>query len=274
MLKVSQLFIYPIKSMGGIEVDSALVTDRGFQYDRRWMLVDENNVFISQREVPQMALMKIKITAAGLEVYHQPKSSTITIPFKPQTEKFTTVFIWDDNCIAQYVGHETDKWFQEMLGIKCRLVFMPDSSFRPTDYKYTPHGHVTSLSDGYPFLVIGQASLDELNSRLPEPLSMNRFRPNIVFTGAEPFAEDQMKELTIGNILFKGVKLCARCPITTIDQGTGERQKEPLKLLSTFRKRDNKVYFGQNLIHEGIGAITRGDELRIIERHDDERFFI
>ena len=274
MLKVSRLFIYPVKSMGGIEVSTALVTDRGFQHDRRWILVDAHNRFISQREVPEMALLQVTLTEAGLLVSYKKHSSSILIPFQPQTDEFAEVIIWDDQCPGQFVSHEADLWFSEILGINCRLVYMPDNSIRPTEAEYTPVGHITSLSDGYPFLLVGQASLDDLNQRLDEPLPMDRFRPNIVFTGGEPFAEDLMKSFTIGNIQFNGVKLCARCPVTTIDQETGERGKEPLKLLSAYRKRNNKVYFGQNLIHEGKGEINVGDEIKVYQFNEEERFFI
>ena len=274
MLKVSQLIIYPIKSMGGIELNTARVTDRGFQFDRRWMLVDPHNRFISQREVPEMALLQVTIAEAGLKVSYIGHNLPVMIPFQPQTDEFADVIIWDDQCPGQFVSDEADHWFSEILGINCRLVYMPDSSIRPTEAKYTPEGHVTSLSDGYPFLLVGQASLDDLNQRLDEPLPMDRFRPNIVFTGGEPFAEDLMKRFSIGNIQFNGVKLCARCPVTTIDQQTGARGKEPLKLLSAYRKRNNKVYFGQNLIHEGRGEISVGDEINVYQFNDEERFFI
>ncbi len=260
--------------MGGISVKSALVTDRGFENDRRWMLVDEHNRFISQREVAEMALLEVTITDAGLTVRKKGRHSSVMIPFKPQTNEFAEVIIWDDQCPAQFVSPEADLWFKNTLGINCRLVYMPDSSFRATEAEYTPTGYLTSLSDGYPFLLVGQASLDDLNKHLSEPLPMGRFRPNIVFTGGEAFAEDLMKSITIGDILFNGVKLCARCPVTTIDQDTGERGKEPLKLLSAYRKRNNKVYFGQNLIHDGAGTISLGDEIHVLQFNDEERFFI
>jgi uncharacterized protein len=274
MLQVSELFVYPIKSMAGIPVNKAWVTDRGFEYDRRWMLVDENNRFISQREVPEMALMKIKISDQGLDVTYQPKSSSIIIPFEPQTDEFAEVTIWDDTCPGQFVSREVDKWFGDMLGIHCRLVYMPDGSIRPTDPKYTPDGHVTSYSDGYPFLIIGQAALDDLNSRLAEPLPMNRFRPNIVFTGGDPFSEDLMHSFTISDIQFHGIKLCARCPIPTIDQETLAKGKEPLKTLARYRFRDNKIFFGQNLIHEGSGEISIGDLIEVSQLHVEGRFKI
>ena len=274
MLRVSELYIYPIKSMGGIALKNARVTDRGFEYDRRWMLVDENNLFISQRDVPVMALMHIEIKEQGLQVSYPPKNSSIIIAFAPQTKEFAEVTIWDDTCTGQFVSNEADRWFSKMLGISCRLVYMPDNSHRITDQRYTSEISITSFSDAYPFLIIGQATLDDLNNRLAEPLPMNRFRPNIVFTGGEPFAEDLMHTIMVGNLKFFGVKLCARCNIPTIDQATAVAAKEPLKTLARYRFKNNKIMFGQNLVHEGSGEIAVGDELRVLKLNNDERFLI
>ena len=265
MLKVSQLFIYPIKSLGGIAVSSAVVTDRGFQYDRRWMLVDSNNCFFTQREVPQMALLQVQIMDGGLKVYHKTKiDESIVIPAVAQTSEYATVQVWSDQCKAQLVSEEIDEWFSDMLSLKCRLVYMPDTSRRRVDTRYASNKEITSLSDGYPFLIIGQSSLDELNSRLIDPLPINRFRPNIVFTGGEPYEEDRMKHFIINDIHFYGVKLCARCVITTTDQDSGVRAKEPLKTLSTYRMKNNNVYFGQNLFHEGEGSVQVGDAIEMM----------
>ena len=166
MLKVSQLYIYPVKSLGGITLDKAIVTDRGFQYDRRWMLVDYNNLFISQREINQMALMKLEVADDGIKVNYSSKNSSFTIPFKPLTNEFTDVTIWDDTCTGQFVSKEADDWFSNMLESPCRLVYMPDESERIADQKYAFDNTIVSFADGYPFLLIGQTSLDDLNTRL------------------------------------------------------------------------------------------------------------
>ncbi|HTE00252.1 MAG TPA: MOSC N-terminal beta barrel domain-containing protein [Mucilaginibacter sp.] len=272
MLLISQLFIYPIKSLAGIAVDKARVTDRGFEYDRRWMLVDLNNRFISQREVHQMALIKVQVTDKGLRVNHTTKNSSFTIPFLPATSEFADVTIWDDTCTGQFVSDEADKWFSNMLEMSCRLVYMTDETTRVTDPRYAPDDSITSFSDAYPFLLIGQASLDDLNSRLNEPLPMNRFRPNIVFTGGTPFQEDMMGTFSVGDITFYGVKLCARCVMTTIDQETAIKYKEPLKTLARYRFKDNKILFGQNLAHEGLGEVSIGDTLRVLKLNYEDRF--
>lgn len=274
MLQISGLYIYPIKSMAGISVNRGQVTDRGFEYDRRWMLVDENNLFISQREVAELALMNIDINEKGLSVTYKPGNTSISIPFQPETSEFAEVTIWDDTCTGQFVSQAADEWFSNMLNIRCRLVYMPDATHRITDQRYTSANNVTSFSDGYPFLIIGQASLDDLNSRLEKSVPMNRFRPNIVFTGGEPYSEDMMHTFEIGNIQFRGVKLCARCPIPTIDQQSLERGKEPLKTLARYRFKNNKIMFGQNLVHNSTGQIAVGDELKVLKLNYEERFLI
>lgn len=261
MLRISQLNIYPIKSLGGISVPTARLTDRGFEHDRRWLLIDPHGVQITQREVPAMALLQPAITPAGLTVTHRPTSQSIGISFEPATTDFVEVQCWDDTVTAQFVGHEADDWFCDVLKINCRLVYMPETTKRQTDLKYTDPGHFTSFADGYPFLLIGEASLEDLNSRLDQPLPMNRFRPNIVFTGGEPFQEDRLDNFSIGNIRFSGVKLCARCVITTTDQETAKKGKEPLRTLAKYRADGHKILFGQNLIHHDLGQIAVGDPL-------------
>lgn len=236
MLRVSQLFVYPIKSMGGVELTEARVTDRGFEHDRRWMLVDDNNRFLSQREFAQMALLKVSLHLDGLLVTHAVLGSHAIIPYLPETNETGSFTIWDDTVSGQYVSTDADKWFSQILNTKCRLVYMPDDSERIVDpeAKYVSEKKLTSFSDAYPFLMIGQSSLDDLNDRLEIKLPIDRFRPNIVFTGAEAYAEDTMASFTIGNIQFNGSKLCARCNVPTIDQDTAIAAKEPTRtLLST-----------------------------------------
>jgi uncharacterized protein len=272
MLNISELYIYPIKSLRGIKVSRAEVTDRGFKHDRRWMLIDENNRFISQREVATMALLKVKIEDNGLKVTFDETS--LKVPFIIGNKDVINVKIWDDECPAQLVNEESDRWFSNVLSIKCRLVYMSDESLRVTDPRYAPDGSVTSFADAYPFLLISQASLDDLNSRLEVALPIDRFRPNIVVTGGQPYQEDIMNEFAINGISFFGVKLCARCNIPTIDQQTAKAGKEPSKTMATYRLKNNKIYFGQNLIHSGTGFISVGDEVSVLSQHTEERFII
>ncbi|QEC69803.1 MOSC domain-containing protein [Panacibacter ginsenosidivorans] len=265
MLSISELYIYPVKSLGGVAVNEAKLTDRGFEHDRRWMLVDAAGKFISQREVNEMSLLRVSITDENLLIHHLHKQGHIlSVPLHNENDAPVTVNIWDDVCEATYISKEADAWFSEILSQECRLVYMPDDTRRLVDLKYAHHNEITSFSDGYPLLIIGQASLDDLNEKLTEPLPINRFRPNIVFTGGYPFQEDDMKAFEINGINFYGVKLCARCVITTIDQQTGEKNKEPLKTLSTYRMRDNKVYFGQNLLYNNTGTLHAGDKITLL----------
>ncbi len=274
MLKISELYIYPVKSLGGIKIDKAVITDRGIKYDRRWMLIDANNRFISQRECAKMALLKTRISADFLTVTNTSDNSSINIPLTPVSKEVIQVTIWDDTCSGQLVSNEIDAWFTAALEKDTRLVYMPDSTVRFTDPAYTPADSITSFSDAYPFLMIGQASLDDLNNRLNSQLPINRFRPNIVFTGGTPYQEDVMNSFTINNIAFNGVKLCARCNIITIDQVDASIGKEPTKTLACYRAKNNKIYFGQNLVHSGTGIISVGDELSVLTTHTDERFII
>lgn len=261
MLLVSELYIYPIKSLGGISLPSATLTDRGFEHDRRWMLVDEHQRFLSQRELPQMALLQVRLDGQGLIVRHRlHDQELLQIPREPSGES-CAVQVWDDTCPARWVSRQADEWFSRMLSFPCRLVYMPETSHRLVDDRYAHNQEITSFADAFPLLLIGQASLDDLNNRLSSPLPMDRFRPNIVFTGGEPYQEDDMRHFQIGGISFFGVKRCARCTITTIDQLTAEKGKEPLRTLNGYRSGNNKIYFGQNLLFEGIGTISVNDPI-------------
>jgi uncharacterized protein YcbX len=274
MFQISELYIYPIKSLGGIKLDKATVTDRGFKYDRRWMLIDDNNRFISQRECAVMALLKTSISDKFLTVTNTRTNALIKLPLVAVNQNIKIVRIWDDTCAAQSVSNEADTWFTSALGMNTRLVYMPDQTKRFTDPEYTSTDSLTSFSDAYPFMIIGQSSLDDLNRRLINSLPINRFRPNIVFIGGKPYQEDLMDSFTINNITFNGVKLCARCNIITIDQYSASTSKEPTKTLSSYRAKNNKIYFGQNLIHSGTGTISVGDELLLLTTHNQDRFII
>ena len=267
MPSVSALYIYPIKSLGGISLSSSTITKRGLEHDRRWMLVDERNEFLTQRAHPQMALLKTGIKEDSIVVYHSAdRENSITLPLHPAPKETVTVKVWDDYCEGQYAGDDINNWFSEKLGIPCKAVFMPDDSKRKLDPLYAKSEEdITGFADGYPVLMISEASLEDLNNRLDKPVPMNRFRPNIVIAGTEAFAEDTMKTFRINNSNFYGVKLCGRCIITTTDQQTAERGKEPLKTLAGYRTINNKVCFGQNVICDINGQITVGDAIDIVE---------
>lgn len=266
MYSISQLFIYPIKSLGGIKLSAAQLTDRGFQYDRRWMLVDANNSFLTQREYPVMSLLQTAIENNELIIYHKNDSTDkVAVPLHPLPKQTSKVKVWADECDALYVSDTADEWLSKKLAMPCRLVYMPDTEKRKVDVQYAQNNEITAFSDGYPLLMIGQASLDDLNSRLAEPLPMNRFRPNIVFTGGGPYDEDIMEHVVVNEIDLYGVKLCSRCTVTTIDQVNALKTKEPLKTFAQYRSMDNKVYFGQNILFKQKGTMQVGDAIKLIK---------
>jgi uncharacterized protein YcbX len=230
--------------------------------------------FYPNGKMPKCHCLKPDLESDALKVTYSADNSFIYIPFTPLKQDTVQVTIWDDTCTGQYVSDEADAWFTKKLGINCRLVYMADDSHRPTDPRYTTEGTITSFADAYPLLLIGQASLDDLNSRLTQALPMNRFRPNIVFTGGEPYSEDTMQHIIINGINIYGVKLCARCIMTTIDQATTQKSKEPLKTLSGYRRKGNKILFGQNLANIGEGILNIGDELQVISLQTEERFMV
>ena len=263
MLILSEINIYPIKSLGGISLQLSIVEERGLKYDRRWMLVDETNKFITQRIYPQMALLQVLLNDNGLLVEHKKaKSEILFIPFNYESAETKDVVIWNDLVAGSFYNSSIDDWFSDALKVKCRLVYMRDSTERIVGPKKIQN-KIVSFADAYPFLIIGQASLDDLNLKLKESLSMNRFRPNFVFTGGKPFEEDDWKTFKMVDVIFHAVKPCARCVITTTDQETAERAHEPLLTLSKYRKIDNKVMFGMNLVGESTGQITVGDKIEL-----------
>ena len=267
-LTLTHIFIYPIKSLGGISLQSAKVEERGLQFDRRWMLVDKNGMFLTQREHPQMALLQVSIKDDMLEISHKVKKiANIHLPISdtrpPTSNNLRTnsmaVNIWDDVVIAKNVSRDADSWFSEALNLDCHLVSMDKDSDRITDRKFTPEPKQVSFADAYPFLIIGQESLNELNRKLKEPLPMNRFRPNFVFNGGEPFIEDTWKDFMIGDLKFRAIKPCSRCVVTTVNQDTAEKASEPLETLAKFRKVDNKIMFGMNVICYDEGVVRVSD---------------
>lgn len=264
MLALSEINIYPIKSLTGISLQTAEVEERGLKYDRRWVLVNDTNTFFTQRDYPEMALIKVTIETEGLRLQHKTKNvKPLTIPFDFNHSKKNKIVIWNDTVDGEFYNRQIDGWFSEILGINCHLVKMPESTKRVVDKNYAKN-KIVSFADAYPFLIIGQASLDDLNSRMKTPLPMNRFRTNFVFTGGNPFEEDNWKKFKIGKLFFHAVKPCTRCVITTTDQETAERAEEPLLTLSKYRKIGNNVLFGMNLVCESTGHISVGDKIELL----------
>jgi len=264
LLTLSEINVYPIKSLGGISLQSSVVEERGLKYDRRWVLVDETNKFFTQRDFPEMALIKVEIEKDGLKLQHKTKNvEPLLVPLEFDHSKKNKVVIWNDTVDGVFYNNQIDDWFSNIIGIKCHLVKMSETTKREVDTTYAKD-KIVSFADGFPFLIIGQASLDDLNSKMEIPLPMNRFRTNFVFKGGKPFEEDEWKNFKIGEVLFEVVKPCARCVITTTNQETAERLHEPLLTLSKFRKVENKVMFGMNLVCHLTGKIRVRQQIELL----------
>ena len=265
MVSLSNLTYYPIKACRGFDVSESHVEQMGLVNDRRMMVVTPEGEFLTQRENAKLALItpvlkndSVTLSAPNFDSIHFAIQKTGTA---------WPVNIWKSkgvNAIDQ--GDECAQWISDWLGISVRLVHI-DAGFKRKlnqDYAISAEDH-TGFADGYPILIISEASLQDLNSRLDSPLPMNRFRPNIVVKDCDPFAEDTWKRIRIGTVKIALVKPCPRCVVTTIDKETLEQSKEPLKTLNTFRKKDGEVMFGMNAIPLNVGEIKVGMSVEVIE---------
>jgi uncharacterized protein YcbX len=259
-LRLSGLCVYPIKSARGIALEQAEVDQFGLQYDRRWMVVDREGQFLSQRNHPRLALVIPSIRDDRLLV-NAPGMPTLDLPIQPGDAVTTRVTVWRDTCDGSWLGEKPARWFSDFLGCSCGLVYMPSNVMRPANPLFAPAGTQVSFADAYPFLLISEQSLADLNRRLASPLPMNRFRPNLVVSGGEPYQEDGWSRIEIGGLGLRVVKPCERCVVTTTDQFTTERGQEPLRTLAKYRKRGTEVMFGQNLVHERPGSLRVGDQV-------------
>ena len=257
-MKVAALYIYPVKSLRGISLATVRVRLRGFERDRRWMLVDEDGTFFTQRTHPQLAEFEVAIAHDRLEVSFA-NTGFISIPYFAAGRREHSVRVWDDKVKALEGPEPVNKWFSRYLEKKCRLVYMPDSTMRRLNPKYSETEDAVSFADGYPVLLTSQGSLDDLSSRMGEDLPMD-----LVISGASPWDEETWQRVRVGKATFRVVKPCPRCVVTTADQKTGERGKEPLATLATFRKKDGEVFFGMNLIPDALAEISVGDEVEVL----------
>ncbi len=264
-LELSQIYIYPIKSLAGIAVQTSKVTDRGLLHDRRWMLVDLEDKFLTIREFPSLTRLQPGITSTGLSVRALDADAEILIPFGSELESTCEVTIWNATVVAHNYGQSINDWFSKYLGAACKLVYMPDNSERPVDTTsgYKPAGKITSFADAYPFLILSEASLEDLNSKCPISISVERFRPNIVFKGSEAYFEDSMTAFSINGVDFEGLENCARCGIPNVDPQTGKlnAEKEPLRTLSKYRMQNKNIEFGRNTVHSNTGEISIGNKI-------------
>lgn len=261
-MHVHSLYVYPVKSLAGIAVDSFELDDFGPVADRRWMLVDEQGRFVTQRKYPQLARVRTRLAGRSRVVVSIPEMGTFPLA---TTAEPVQVQVWKDPVQALQGAADANAAISRFCGVSLRFVYMPDDSFRRIDPAYVRENRRVGFADGFPLLVTSLASLEELNSRLEEPVSMQRFRPNIVVEGAPAWAEDGWCSLRIGSLRIHLVKRCSRCVMTTVNPETGLKDPalQPLRTLSAYRKADDGVIFGMNGVHSGSGVIRVGDAVAV-----------
>ncbi|MBX3110536.1 MAG: MOSC domain-containing protein [Fimbriimonadaceae bacterium] len=260
MPTVASVHLYPVKGMRGIDLAESVVGPRGLEGDRRWMLVGEDGRFISQRSHPRLCLFRTELRDGRLSL-RAPDGAGMEVP-TPEGGPLD-VTVWEDTCRATHVSREVDAWLTGHLGLPVRLVYMPDETVRPCSRQYTQPGDHVGFADAFPVLVASTSSLDDLNSRLDQPLPMNRFRPNIVVAGVAPFEEDTWPGFELGGVRFRAAKRCGRCAVTTTDQDTAEVGVEPLRTLAGYRHEGRAVYFGNYFVPEGSGRLAVGQTLDV-----------
>ena len=269
MVSIKEIFIYPIKGCGGIRVEHWPLDGKGLLHDRQWMLIDEHHRFVSQRELPQMALLQVSQQESFWKIMYPGATDHLLLPMDPLNGNPQQVTIWDDEVTAFTYSEVADSFFSHVLKRPVELVFFGAQSHRRVDPRFSPTEHQTRFSDGYPVLILGTASLSHLNTLLTDPIHYNRFRPNIVLQTEVAHIEDQWLSLQHADFALELVKPCARCVVTTIDQITAQKSPEPLKTLSTYRKFGQKINFGMNALVElkqPQAAIRIGQELLAAER--------
>jgi uncharacterized protein YcbX len=265
-MRIRDLFIYPLKSAAGMRVADATVDALGFAGDRRWMVVDADNLFLSQRRIPAMALIQatrlgdddLYLSAPGVRSLHAVR------PDETALEQDVTV--WQDTVRARDGGDEAAAWISALLRHRARLVYCPPTRARVVDTQYASGTERVAFADAFPLLVLGYSSVEEINGRLAAqgvpPIGVERFRPNIVVEDAEPFAEDAWTQIRVGGsdggLCIDIVKPCARCSIISVDPRTGVQGVEPMRTLATYRRRHDNVYVAQNALPRGEGRLTTG----------------
>ena len=263
-IRLSAIHLYPVKGIRGVSANQARVEKIGLQSDRRWVVVGGDGKFLSQRTHPRLARVVGKFHDRGLEL-SAPGQPLLHLDI-PREAPRMDITVWRDRMDAAAADPRADEWFSNYLGQTCRLAYMDEACHRPISSPQARPGDSVSFADGYPCLLVSTASLADLNGRLANPLPMDRFRPNLVVEGCGPFAEDNWRKFSLGDVVFRFAGLCARCSVTTVDQESGERKtNEPLQTLAGYRHNEKGVVFGVNLIPEGTGGISVGDKITILE---------
>lgn len=266
-IRLTGIRIYPLKGAGGLDLAEGVVDEFGLQGDRRWMLVEPDGTFISQRTHPRLALIRAEARSpedpsGGFRV-QAPGMEPLILPTGDPGDPMMDLRLHRDHLRGRVLEGPED-WFSHALGSPCLLTFIPTDVVRPVDPLFAP-GHRTGFSDGYPALLASEASLNDLNRHLPEPSSMRRFRPNLIVAGGNPWEEDRWRLLEFGRVELSLVKPCARCSVTTVDPDTGLRGEEPLRTMARVRGWEGKTWFGQNGVFLRTGSFRVGASVRILE---------
>ena len=261
---LAALHLFPIKSCKGLSLNELPIEEKGPKWDRRWMITDLKGCFLTQKHCPMMTFIQAKVCEDHLVVLvPSGEEYRLQIPSRGDPKE---VVVWKDLCFALDMGDEIAKVLSSFLETECRLVFMPESSKRFVNAKYSTHPHEYGFADSGPIVLISESSLEDLNSRLETQVTMQRFRPNLEVQGCAPYEEDTWKKIQIGKIVFDVVKATSRCARINIDPHTGVQGVEPLQTLSTYRKGEKGIFFGQMLIPQNQGILKKGDLLTVLER--------
>ncbi len=266
---VTHLYIYPIKSLGAVSLRESILENEGLRGDRRFMLVDSKGMFITQRTRPALTRFVLSETAGGFTVKDAVTGLVKELSWEPALGSWIPVEIWEDQLLAREVLEGWSEWFSAALSEEVKLVRITPEQPRLMKVKYqTELATTTSFADSLPLLLVSSGSYAALQERLEEPVDQLRFRPNIIVSSLESFAEDTWAELKIGEVSLSGAKPCARCPLVNVDPSTGESDKKTLKALALFRTLNHKVYFGQQFVPMSVGKIQVGMEVQVIQSKD------
>ena len=263
-MRLTALYRFPVKSGLGESLPTSPVGALGLLGDRRWMLVEEaSGRFLTQRTLPVLGHLSALYNADGGLELSAPGLQSLSVPVPPADAGLRGIVIWKDTLRVPDAGDAAAQWASELIGKPTRLVYVPEHRARPLGAGDGLPEDRVAFADGFPLLLINQASVDDLSSRVGRPMAMLRFRPNLVIDGAEALAEDGWTRLRIGTVDFRVASPCARCILTTIDPTTQQRDsdREPLNTLKGYRMREGGIMFGQNLIAEGEGVLEVGMEV-------------
>lgn len=264
-MKISDIIHYPVKSLAGNHLLNSEVYERGLKEDRRYMLIDDKNIFVSQRKYPLLSQIEVGISENNIVLRDRRSNETIRHRLEFELRK-TEVSIWKDNTSSHFFLYkELDEWISNRIGAPLRFVYMDESDHRPIDPSYGKEDELVSFADGFPILLCNTSSLKDLNKDLSRPIKMDHFRPNLVIDHDQAWAEDKWKKIKIGEVILRLPKPCARCKVINIDPDSGEENSEVLLALSKKRMIDEKILFGVNAIVEKTGSIKRNDPVEIIE---------